>query len=130
MLLVVFLNLWLGWELDVLWDHFLQFVFAEVVLDESFGPDENIVVFSVCDKDLIESSEVLVVVGVHDSEHIEAVVLDLLQWVAIECQTLEVVESLELSGLLQVGDVVAMKVESLELWEVEELVFDLGQVVV
>jgi len=79
---------------------------------------------------LIEASQVLVVVGIHDSEDVEAVVLDLLEWVAIESETLEVVEVLQLPGLLQVGDIVAVEVEGLELWEVEDLVFDIDQVVV
>jgi len=67
---------------------------------------------------LIEASEVLVVVGIHDSKDVQAVVLDLLEWVAVESETLEVVEVLQLPGLLEVGDVVAVEVEGLELWEV------------
>ena len=79
---------------------------------------------------MVKSSQVLVVICVHDPKNIHAISLDLLYWVAVESQGLQILEFLQLLGLLEILDVVAVQVESLELREVKQIIVDCGQIVV
>ena len=71
-------------------------------------PDEHVVVLPVGHEHLIQSSEVLVVVLVHNAEHVHAIALDLLDWISVKRDRLQVVESLQLFGVFKAADVVAV----------------------
>lgn len=67
---------------------------------------------------------------VHHAKDPEAVALDLLDKVAVEGHNLEGREVLELADLVQVGDIVTMEVDGLQVGELEKLNVNVLQVVV
>ena len=67
---------------------------------------------------------------VHHAKDPEAVTLDLLDKVAVEGQDLEGGEVLELADLVQVRDIVSMKVDGLQVRELKKLDVNVLQVVV
>ena len=82
MLLVIFFNFWLRRRLSIGRNKFPEFV--EVFRIQSLLPNKHVVIFTVCNKYLIKSPKILVVVGIHDTEHIHAIAFDLLNCIAIK----------------------------------------------
>ena len=67
--------------------------------EDSLFPDQDLVKLAVSHKNLVQSSQVLIV-SVHDSEHPESIVLNRLDRITIQSQTLQVLEPIELLGLI------------------------------
>ena len=78
---------------------------------------------------MVKSSQVLIVL-VHHAEDIHAIVLDLLNGISIQSQTLQVLKLVQFARLVQAIEEVAVQVESLELGEVQEFGFYSLQVAV
>ena len=128
MLLVVLLHLQLRNRFYICRNQFLELV--EIFWVEPLLKHQDIIVLSICDQDLVQPSQVLIVVCVHNPQDIHTVAFYLLDWVAVECKGLKVSEFLQFLRLLEILDIVAMQVESLELWEIEQVVINCGQIVV
>ena len=86
--------------------------------ENSLLPYEHFVELAIRHKHLVQAAQVLRV-GVHDAEHPESIVLYRLNGVSVQSQALQVFEAVELLCLVQVRDVVAVKVERLQIGEVE-----------
>ena len=92
MFLLILLNFWFRRRLDIGRNKFPEFV--EVFGIQSLLPNKHVVIFTVCNKYLVKSPKILVVVGVHYSEHIHAIAFNLLDCITIKSQRLQVFESL------------------------------------
>ena len=97
--------------------------------ENSLLPYEHFVELAIRHEYLVQATQVLRV-GVHDAEHPESVVLHGFDGVSIQSQALQVFEAVKLLRLVQVRDVVAVKVERLQLGEVEQVSLDRLQVIV
>ncbi len=71
----------------------------KLALEDVLFPDKNLVEFTVSDNDLIKFAEILRI-SVHDTEDPESVILDRLNGVTVEGQRLQVLETVELFGLI------------------------------
>lgn len=98
-------------------------------LEQALVPHDHVIEFLPCYQDIIEFLECFVFL-VHHAKDPEAVALDLLDEVAVKGQDLEGREVLELADLVQVGDIVTMEVDGLQIRELEKLNVDVLQVVV
>jgi len=67
---------------------------------------------------------------VHHAEDPQTVPLDLLDEVSVKCQNLEGRKFLELADLIQICDIITMKIESLQVGEIKKLFVDCLEVVV
>ena len=92
MFLLILFNFWLRRRLGIGRNKFLESV--EVFGIQSLLPNKHVVIFAVCNKYLVKSSKILVVVGIHDSEYIHAIAFNLLDCIAIKSQRLEVFKPL------------------------------------
>ena len=117
-LLIVVLLFQSGWLLWILWS--LRFQVIEVLLGHSHLEGEHFVILSVGYKHLVKSSQVLIVL-IHHAQDIHSIVLDLLNRISIQSQTLQVVKLIQLASLVQVVEEVTVQIQSLQLWEVQEL---------
>ena len=120
----------LGQRRNLLVDRGFELAQALVLAREnSLLPDEHFVELAIRHEHLVQATQVLRV-GVHDAEHPESVVLHGFDGVSIQSQALQVFEAVKLLRLVQVRDVVAVKVERLQLREVEQVSLDRLQVIV
>ena len=100
-----------------------------VFFEMEVPPDEDLVKFAVRYKHLVKSSQVFRIL-VHNSEDPKSIVLDLLDWVSVKRQTLQVMETVKLTNLLHVTEVVSMQVKSLQLGEIHDLILNVLQIIV
>ena len=107
-LIVLVLYLWFGWQFQILRNHFLESL--ETACEESLLKDEDIIVLAVGHEHLVKSPQILVVILVHHAKYIHSVAFDLFDWIAVECQALQVFELLEFLSLFQIADEVSMEV--------------------
>ena len=106
MFLIVLFDFRLRRKLGIGRDKFPEFV--EIFWIKSLLPNKHVVVFAVCDKYLVKSPKILVVVCIHDSEHIHAIAFNLLDCIAIKSKRLKVFKTLQLFCLLQIRDIIPM----------------------
>ena len=114
-LLVIVFLFQSGWFLWIL--RSLRFQVVEVLLGDGHFEGKDFVILSVGYKHLVKSSQVLIVL-VHHAEDIHAIVLDLLNGISIQSQTLQFLKLVQFARLVQAIEEVAVQVESLELGEV------------
>ena len=111
----------------VLWLLLLQV--SEVLLLYSHLEGKNLVELSVGDQHLVKASQVLCLLIEH-TQNVHTVVLDLLNWVSIEGETLQVIEFIQLTNLVQVVEEVSMEVKGLQSCEIQEFWLDVLQVAI
>ena len=100
--LLLFFLVVLGESGDLLGDCGLELAQTLVLAREnSLLPDQHLVKLAVGHENLVQSSQVLIV-SVHDSKHPESIVLNRLDRITIQSQTLQVLETIELLGLIKV----------------------------
>ena len=98
-------------------------------LEQTLVPHDHVVELLPRYQDIVEFLESFVLL-VHHAEDPEAVALDLLDEIAVEGQDLEGREVLQLADLFQVGDIVAVQVDGLQVGKLEKLDVDVLQIVV
>ena len=86
--------------------------------ENSLLPYEHFVELTIRHEHLVQATQVLRV-GVHDAEHPESIVLHRLNWVTVQRQTLQIIEAVKLFSLIEVRDIVAVKVKRLQIGEFE-----------